>query len=348
MTLFWGQNGQGKTNIVEAVRVLANLSSHRTNSTEALIKDGFNKATLIAKINSSGRSVKIGLVVNRIGPNQAFVNGSKVNLSELPFWLSAIMFAPEDFAIVRGDPSLRRGFLNDIIVGVKPVSMAMLRDYDRILKQRNTLLKTLRTSSKNSSLSTLESWTGQLIAVGTEIVITRIKIIQELSPIVKSEYSKLADGHNISMEYSSKYLGPVSEKFTKIDVAELLEKEFSSRQSDEVERGVTLVGPHRDDLELSIEGKPARTHASQGETWSLALALRLATASYIDQQRTTGFPILILDDVFAELDINRRKKLVEAINKFEQTLITAAIRDDVPSGLAGTGYRVADGVVDSQ
>ena len=344
-TVFWGENGHGKTNVVEAIRFLAKLDSHRTTTNEALIGDHSDSASLFTKVHSQNKSVKIGLVLNRKGPNQAFVNNSKVNMSELPVWLSCVMFAPEDFAIIRGEPSFRRNFLNDLAVNIRPVMLKLFRDYDRLLKQRNTLLKTLRASRGAVSSSALESWTSQIALAGAEIISQRLRIITDLRPLVVEEYQKITGGHEISMSYAAPNFSSTAGNFDHQAILDYLETEFSLKRSEEIEKGTTLVGPHRHDFELFIRGKPTRTHASQGETWSLALALRLSSASYVNEARSTGFPVLILDDVFAELDANRRNRLVEAMARFEQVIVTTAIKTDVPIGLSASNYQVVDGVI---
>ena len=343
VTVLLGPNGQGKTNIVEALGYLATLSSHRVASHGPLIRDDQENATIYAQLHHGERGVTAGVTLKRHGTNEATLNGNKVKLSEIPRWVSSVMFAPEDSAIVRGEPTFRRVFMDNVVISGSPSMAAVFSDFDRLLKQRNSLLKSLRASSRPSDLSTLDAWTESFAQASATIVSDRIRHLADISPRVAEHYDILAGGAVIKATYSPKGYSAVG--LSTEELAASLFEALHSVRREELERGMTLIGPHRDDLELMIDGKPARTHASQGETWSLALALRLGTAEWIRENRASGDPIMVLDDVFAELDAERRKKLVSAVTTYEQILITSAVEADLPEGLDGRRYDVRAGVV---
>ena len=346
VTVLVGPNGHGKTNVVEGLRYLATLSSHRVASNTPLIRDGQDSATVFAQLHHGDREVSVGITVKRQGANEATLNGQKTKLTEIPRWVSTVMFAPEDSAIVRGEPIFRRAFMDELVLGGSPSMVALFSDADRLVKQRNSLLKSLRSSTRSADLSTLDAWTESFVAVAAAIISDRVRYLQEISPLVGYEYENLAGGDQVDILYSPKgYSFEDSRKESLIDV---LRQAFESVRAEELERGMTLIGPHRDDMELVIDGKPARTHASQGETWSLALALRLGMAAWLREARASGDPILILDDVFAELDVRRREKLVGAVTGYEQLVITSAVETDLPSGLEGVRIDVHKGVVSTR
>ncbi len=343
VTVLLGPNGQGKTNIVEALRYLATLGSHRVASHSPLIRDEQETATIYAQLHHGDREVTAGITVKRHGTNEATLNGNKVKVSEIPRWVSSVMFAPEDSAIVRGEPTFRRIFMDDVVMSGSPSMAGVFSDFDRLLKQRNSLLKSLRASSRPTDLSTLDAWTESFAQASATIVSDRIRYLADITPRVAGHYDSLAGGAAIQATYSPK--GYRAEGLGKEELATSLAEALQSVRREELERGMTLIGPHRDDLELMIDRKPARTHASQGETWSLALALRLGTAEWIRDNRASGDPIIILDDVFAELDAERRKKLVSAVTTYEQIMITSAVEADLPEELDGRRYDVRAGVV---
>lgn len=346
-TLFIGPNGQGKTNIVEALYFLGTLGSHRVSATGALIGDGGDTATVYADLRHGDRTVSVGLTVKRKGSTDAVVNGVKARPSDIPHWVSVVMFAPEDISIVRGEPSARRAFMDQLVVSAGPAMSAVYQDFERVLRQRNSLLKSLRQSRGAPDTSTLEVWNEKFVALGAHIITQRNRYLSEVMPLASTHYSTLASADTVGCRYLPSFTqseeGLAYTDRTKVEVA--LVSEISRRAGDEIDRGQTLVGPQRDDVELTIAGKPARTHASQGETWSLALSLRLATAAWLREARSSGDPVIVLDDVFAELDAHRRSKLVSLVSDYQQILITSAVEEDVPDALTGAIFDVRSGVV---
>lgn len=346
VTIFVGPNGQGKTNIVEALRYCSSLSSHRVSGTTALIHDGSDTATIHAVLRHEARSAEIAIALKRKGTSEAFVNGAKAKLAEIPSWVSVVLFAPEDAAIIRGEPSFRRQFMDDLVMATRPQMAAKILEFERILRQRNSALKMLR-ASPGRSRDTVEMWNESFVNVANDITTARVAQLLDIKDHVASAYAQLAGGDAVEMKYASSVgvseedLQSYSAEEMKAHMMATLDSQFAS----ELERGMSLVGPHRDDLELLINSKPARTHASQGETWSLALALRLATAETVRASSSSGDPIVVLDDVFAELDAKRRETLVSLIRDFEQILITSAVEEDLPQGLTGTKWDVREGVV---
>ncbi len=343
VTLLVGPNGQGKTNVVEGIRYLATLGSHRVASAAPLIRDGSESATIFATLHHGDREVSAGLTLKRHGSNDATVNGNKAKVSEIPRWVSTVMFAPEDSAIIRGEPSFRRGFMDELVLSGSPSMAGVFNDFERLVKQRNSLLKSLRSASRHADLSTLDAWTESFAHAAAAIVADRVRYLQDITPLVATHYDNLAGGHEVATTYVPK--GYQLEDTTREFLTQAIIEALVAVRQEEIDRGMTLIGPHRDDMDLTIENKPARTHASQGETWSLALALRLGMAGWIRDTRASGDPIMILDDVFAELDASRREKLVGAIADYEQLIITSAVEEDLPAGLEGYRLDVRAGVV---
>jgi DNA replication and repair protein RecF len=346
ITLFIGPNGQGKTNVVEALYFLSTLSSHRVSGNQALIADGCSHATVHARLRLEQRSVQLGVTIKRKGASEAIINQSKAKLADVPHWVSTVMFAPEDAAIVRGEPGGRRTFMDQLVTSAQPVMAGTYQDFDRVLKQRNSLLKTLRGQPRSANTATLQLWDQKFAELGARIMVQRHALLAAIMPFVTDHYSHLAGGDQVNFEYlpqsKSDYSG-----LTEGDedaVRQQLLTDIESKRSEERERGVTLLGPQRDDVELTIADKPARTHASQGETWSLALALRLATAQWLRQERSSGDPVIILDDVFAELDSHRRTKLLTLVSDYTQLMVTSAVEEDLPAGLTGQIFDVSAGV----
>jgi len=348
VTTFIGPNGQGKTNIVEAVRYLATLGSHRVGGTQALIGDGHDQATVHANLQHAERVVSVGLTLKRQGSSEALINGNKAKVSEIPGWVSMVMFAPEDISIVRGDPSTRRQFMDDLVISGSARMGGVFQDFDKVLKQRNTLLKSLKGNAAASSLGTLDVWDERFANLGAQIIVARQAYLHHIAPLVTLQYQHLAISDDVRVDYVSSVgdLGPVGSH--QQEIAGALLAGVQGKRSEEIDRGMTLVGPHRDDMDLFISGRLARTHASQGETWSLALALRLATALWLRRELSSGDPIIILDDVFSELDSTRRQKLVGLVADYEQLLVTSAVEEDLPEELGGTVCDVAHGVVTSR
>jgi DNA replication and repair protein RecF len=352
-----GRNGQGKTNLVEAVGYLATLGSHRVSSDQSLIRHGADAAIVRARLEHEGREVTAELQLNRVGANRAQLNRSPVRPREIARYLTTVLFAPEDLAIVRGEPGGRRRFLDELLIQRTPRLAGVIADYERVLRQRNTLLKTARSSGAvEKSLSTLEVWDERMIALGTEIVLARHRLVRALEPELVAAYEGIAGaGHPVRLGESLSALGadaeadagssPFAEDPDPEEVREAYARTIADRRRAELDRGVSLVGPHRDDLVLELNGLPARSTASHGESWSYALALRLAAAEVLRRESNGGDPIVVLDDVFAELDERRRQRLATAIEGYEQVLITAAVEGDVPPALLGHRVRIEAGAV---
>jgi DNA replication and repair protein RecF len=353
-TAFIGRNGQGKTNLVEAIDYLSRLSSHRVAADAPLVRSGAERALVRAKVVREGREAVLEVEINPGKSNRARVNRADLpRARELVGLVRTVVFAPDDLALVKGDPSGRRAFLDDLLVLRAPRLAGVRQDYERVLKQRNSLLKTAGnarrgSSSEEGALSTLGVWDAHLARTGAEILAERLRLVSELRPYVGNAYATVARGassDDAGLEYEpSLEIGDLTDR---ADLTDRLLEELERRRPDELDRGVSLVGPHRDELSLTLgNGErrlPVRGYASHGESWSFALALRLA--SY-DLVRADGDdPILILDDVFAELDAERRAQLAELVAGAEQVLVTAAVAADVPEKLAGTRYAVADGEV---
>ena len=353
-TAFIGANGQGKTNLVEAIDYLARLGSHRVASDAPLVRAGAERALVRAAVVRDGRQAVLEIEINPGKANRARVNRADLpRARELVGLVRTVIFAPDDLALVKGDPSGRRAFLDDLLVMRTPRLAGVRADYDRILKQRNSLLKTAGaarrgSTSQESALSTLGVWDAHLARTGAELLAERLRLVEELRPYVAHAYATVARGagsDDAGLDYQpSLELDGLTER---ADLTGRLLAELETRRHDELDRGVSLVGPHRDELLLSLgngeQRLPVRGYASHGESWSFALALRLA--SY-DLVRADGDdPILILDDVFAELDSERRAQLAELVAGAEQVLVTAAVAADVPEKLAGVRYQVAGGDV---
>jgi DNA replication and repair protein RecF len=356
-TAFIGRNGQGKTNLVEAIDYLSRLSSHRVASDAPLVRSGADRALVRAAVVRDGREAMLEIEINPGKANRARVNRADLpRARELVGLVRTVIFAPDDLALVKGDPAGRRAFLDDLLVLRTPRLAGVRQDYERVLRQRNSLLKTAGharrgSTSEDGALSTLGVWDAHLARTGAEILAERLRLVAELRPYVGNAYATVARGatsDDAGLEYQpSLEIGDLTDRAALTD--RLLE-ELELRRPDELDRGVSLVGPHRDELSLTLgNGEPSTTrlpvrgYASHGESWSFALALRLA--SY-DLVRADGDdPILILDDVFAELDGERRAQLAELVAGAEQVLVTAAVAADVPEKLAGTRFIVADGEV---
>ncbi len=343
-----GPNGQGKTNIVEAIYYLATLTSHRVASENPLVSSGKTSAVIRARINEEDRAVAIDL---KITPGKT--NRAKINRSPLPRVRDAlgivrvIMFAPEDLALVKGDPSERRSFMDHTLIQRTPRFSGIKTDYEKVLRQRNALLKSF---NRENIDSTLDVWNEQLAKLGAEITYTRIQFIRDLKPFIRTRYHSISGGEQavssseISIDYQSKYLteGDI-EVLTQKEIQNLILEELTARKKDELIRGVTLVGPHRDELFIGLGELPLKGYASHGESWSAALALRVASA---DVLKADGIePILILDDVFAELDVIRRATILELTKNAPQVFITAAVESDVPVELGGARFYVSLGSV---
>ena len=331
-TTIVGRNGRGKTNIVEAVHYLATLGSHRVSQDAPLIRNGHNTATILANVEKHNRKAKAELTINFPGTNKASLNGSSLNRTrDILGLVTTVIFSPEDLDLVKGEPSARRKFIDELSTLLAPKFSSSRSDFERTLKQRNTLLKSLgRRSPSTQARATLDAWDEQLIQYGSEIIFTRLENIKRIEPFV-SEFGTTISGDTepLHLSYVNNWLPP--EPFAKSDMANLFKSELENRNKDEIDRGITLVGPHRDDLNIQLSDMPAKGYASHGQSWSIAIALRLAAFKTLREHDDD--PILILDDVFAELDEKRRSRLISIIADVEQTLITAAVVEDIPKGL---------------
>ncbi len=346
VTAFVGRNGLGKTNIVEAIDYLSRLSSHRVATDGPLVREGAGQAVVRAAVVRDGRRAVLEVEINPGKSNRARINKSPLpRARELVGLVRTVLFSPEDLALVKGDPGERRRFADDLLTLLTPRFAGTRADYDRVLKQRNTLLRTAAMARRARStagdpLATLDVWDTKLAALGAEIVAARVRLVEDLSPLLAGDYRAVAKGvrrDDAHLAYKASF--PLPDDADGVEAA-LLE-EIGRRRQDEVDRGVTLVGPHRDDLVLRLGEQPVKGYASHGESWSFALALRLA--SYHLLQQDGDAPILILDDVFAELDTGRRSQLAALVADAEQVLITAAVPDDIPDELAAaTRFHVSE------
>ncbi|MET9567018.1 DNA replication/repair protein RecF [Streptomyces tauricus] len=348
VTAFVGPNGQGKTNLVEAVGYLATLGSHRVSSDAPLVRMGAERAIIRANVRQGDRQQLVELELNPGRANRARINrSSQVRPRDVLGIVRTVLFAPEDLALIKGDPGERRRFLDELITARSPRMAGVRSDYDRVLKQRNTLLKSAalarRHGGRTMDLSTLDVWDEHLARVGAELLAQRLDLIATLQPLTDKAYDQLAPGGGpVALEYRPSSPGITGH--AREELYEQLTAALVESRKQEIERGVTLVGPHRDELLLKLGQLPAKGYASHGESWSYALSLRLA--SY-DLLRAEGNePVLVLDDVFAELDTRRRERLAELVALGEQVLVTAAVDDDVPGVLTGTRYAVSEGVVE--
>ena len=351
VTTFVGSNGQGKTNLVEAVEYLSTLSSHRVSSEIPLVRVGTERALIRARVQAGlddPRQVQLEIEITPGRANRARLNRSPVKRPrELLGLLRTVVFSPEDLAIVKADPTDRRRFLDELLTARWPRLAGVRSDYDRVLKQRNTLLKSLSGRSRGGApaaeaASTLDVWDTHLAAAGGELLQARLQTLSDLVPHAAKAYADVAPTNSdATADYKSAVdLAGISDRDGLIAA---LVASMRARRSEEIARGISLVGPHRDDVTLSLGPMPAKGYASHGESWSLALALRLGSFHLL---RADGVePVLVLDDVFAELDTTRRQRLAQAVGAAEQVLVTAAVDDDVPRELDGHKFRVTTGTV---
>ena len=364
--VFVGRNGQGKTNLAEAIGFFATLGSHRVSQDAPMVRDGADAAVVRMRLAYGERRVLLEAQLNRTGSNKARVNGAAVKTAELPRYAQVVLFAPEDLQIVRNDPSARRRFADQLLVQRAPRMAGVLADYDRVVKQRTALLKSARARGiRGDALSTLDVWNDKLVQLGTEVIRARLALAADLSGPVAEAYTAIAgEDHRPELEWALSIGGadpeddldaPATGVATSAaddaqrGAAAELEAQFraalAQRRAAELDRGLTLVGPHRDDLLLRVRGLPVKGYASHGESWSVAHALRLASAQLLRAQSQLGDPILILDDVFAELDADRRARLAALVGGFEQVVVTAAVENDVPEALRARTVRVVAGTI---
>lgn len=351
-----GANGQGKTNLVEALGYLSTLSSHRVPTDAPLVRSGAERAVVRAAIVAGGRELRVELEITPGRANRAKLNGAAVaRPRDVLGALRVVLFAPEDLAIVRGDPSERRRFLDELVVARSPRMAGVRADYERVLKQRSALLKSAgaaRRSGTTSDLRTLDVWDGHLAQHGAQLLAARLGALAALRPHAAAAYAQVAPASvGLTLRYNSSLgaalpgLVDASPRDTNLLEAALL-AELARMRPAELERGVNLVGPHRDDLDLALGELAVRGYASHGESWSAALSLRLGSYELLRADYPEGAePVLVLDDVFAELDVNRREQLALVASKAEQAVITAAVASDVPDQLQGARFDVHDGQV---
>lgn len=363
-----GPNGQGKTNLVEALGYLASLSSHRVATDAPLVRAGSQRAVIRAVVVHNGRELTIELEIVPGKANRARLNRSPVNRPrEILGALKLVTFAPEDLSLVRGEPAERRRFLDDLLVARFPRYAGVRGDYERVLKQRNALLRTAylarKTGSRggaDSDLRTLDVWDTHLARHGAELLAGRLELCEVLAPYLEKAYHAVAGPSEGSRQPpdSPVKAARVSYRCGLADdgedvtgdrelLAARLLAALAKARADEVARGSTLVGPHRDDLTLYLGDLPAKGYASHGECWSYALALRLASFDLLRAEAGVEgtAPVLVLDDVFAELDVDRRVRLAELVARAGQVLVTCAVAADVPEALCGARYDVAGGEV---
>ncbi|WP_345632133.1 DNA replication/repair protein RecF [Rugosimonospora acidiphila] len=341
-----GPNGVGKTNLVEALGYVSTLDSHRVATDAPLVRAGATSAVIRSEIVHEGRSLSVELAIEPGKANRARLGGSPVRRArDVLGALRMVLFAPEDLALVRGDPAERRDYLDHLLVARQPRYAGVRADYERVLKQRNALLRTAYLARKTGAgardLSTLDVWDVHLASHGAELLAARLELCAALGPHVAKAYDAVAAGRGgAGIAYRSRIpIGAIDRESLSAGLTAAL---VESRPS-EIERGVTLVGPHRDDVLLTLGELPAKGYASHGESWSMALALRLAAYELL---RTEGIePVLALDDVFAELDAGRRERLAGLVGSAGQLLITCAVAEDVPAALRGARYEVSEGEV---
>jgi DNA replication and repair protein RecF len=363
VNLLVGPNGQGKTNLVEAIRYLSTLSSHRVAGYLPLIrhaKPEIEQAVIRVLANHDSRDALLEVELNRSSPNRARINkANATRLRDILGYVNTVTFAPEDLDIIKKDPSNRRAFIDELLVQVSPRFSGVFTDYERVLRQRNTLLRTARqTSAKGTALSTLDAWDESLVKFGAEIVAARVALVDRLRPLLTEAYQSIAIANNEPRILTKSSLVGATvvdeddtgaleniESSNVTEVEELFRAKLAQIRQNELDRGITMVGPHRDDLVLMLSDLPAKGYASHGESWSFALALRLASISLLRAETRSGDPILILDDVFAELDAGRRSRLAELVANNEQVIITAAVGEDVPAELKARVFKVAAGEV---
>ena len=377
VTVLVGSNGLGKTNLVESIGYLSTLSSHRVSQDGPLLRFGTDRALIRAQLVRGEQKVMVEVEINASRANRARINrANPVRARDILGLCRTVLFAPEDLALVKGDPGNRRRFLDDLLVVLLPKHAGTRSDYDRVLKQRNALLKSARSQhfSRSGVSEALDVWDEHLAAAAAQLLAARLDLLTRLRPHMGEAYAQLTDGSKLlravyrsSLQPGEMHDGPSpdiagesvvggvggeedGDVLSLCTVAELTEKyrtELLRSRTRELERGMSLTGPHRDELDLLLGTAPARGYASHGESWSIALALRLASFHVLDEDKHVAGnqPILILDDVFAELDTQRRRKLALMVASAEQVLVTAAVGADIPEELAGSTIHVIPGGV---
>ncbi|NHD18923.1 MULTISPECIES: DNA replication/repair protein RecF [Actinopolyspora] len=360
-TALIGANGQGKTNLVEGLAYIATLGSHRVSTDAPLIRHGAQRAVARAAVVNEDRELLVELEIAQGKANRARINrGSPTRPRDALGILRTVLFAPEDLTLVRGDPTQRRSFLDELLVARAPRYAGVRSDYEKVLRQRGALLKSAGRGAGPDDLRTLEVWDGHLARCGAELLAGRLDLVADLEPHVTRSYAEVATGDPAAAEESATSAArlayrssvedlpadggtPGGQRVDPAAVESALLEQLRRVRKQELERGVCLVGPHRDDLELVLGRTPAKGYASHGESWSFALALRLASYHLLSEDGAE--PVLILDDVFAELDSRRRARLARSVSGAEQVLVTAAVPEDVPTELSGVRFDVRDGEV---
>jgi DNA replication and repair protein RecF len=346
VSVFEGANGQGKTNLVEAVWYLSTLSSHRVAGDAPLIRQGSDRAVVRARIQAGmedDRALTAEIQLNVGKANRAALNGSPLRRQrDILGSLRSVMFAPEDLGIVKGDPVERRRFIDELATTRWPRLAGVRADYEKALRQRTVLLRNLASDPRRASDS-LPDWDGQVAGFGAELLAARLAVLAELRPLVASAYADIAPANDVA-RISYKSAVAVDEESAVAELRQALLDAMAVRRPEELVRGLSLVGPHRDDLVLTLGELPAKGYASHGESWSFALALKLASFELLRQDALE--PVLLLDDVFAELDETRRERLATRAMTAEQVLVTAAVAADVPAQLRGRRYRVSHSAVE--
>ncbi|WP_166987838.1 DNA replication/repair protein RecF [Canibacter zhoujuaniae] len=363
--LILGHNGQGKTNLIEGIAYFDSLSSHRVSSDAPLLKAGENTGVLRVIVAHTGSTKAMDVQLQSGRGKKAQLNGNSIAPRELTRYLTTVVFAPEDLQIVRGEPSARRSFLDSAIVSRNPIFAGVLQEYERVVKQRSSLLRAIRGNPHQSGFrENLEFWNSHLLLLGTRVMAERRRLVDDLLPYLKEAYKGLvgADhrpGLALYETATAKESRPyVAGAYAGVDGSEVFDHlsnvsretlsadfkfQLDRLERAEIERGQTLIGPHRDDLQLELNGLPVKGYASHGESWSVALSLKLAIAELMRAELNSEDPVLILDDVFAELDAKRRESLMTAVGDYEQVIITAAVAADIPPGMPWQTFIISGG-----
>jgi DNA replication and repair protein RecF len=350
VTTLVGDNGQGKTNVVEALAYLATLGSHRVATDAALVRSGAERAVVRGRLRRGGRAALLELEITPGKANRARVNRSPTRPREVLGLLRTVVFAPEDLAVVKGEPDQRRRFLDDLLVALSPRYAGVRSDYERVVRQRSALLKSgrgLRGEARDGLLASLEVWDSHLAQTGADLLAARLRTLEQLRPYAEQAYADVSGVPGaLSTAYRARGLHPgVRSEATatlpppatdRLELHDAILAAVAQARGAELDRGTTLVGPHRDDVDLVVNGLPTRGYASHGESWSTALALRVGSFDLLrDTGGDDGEPVLVLDDVFAELDARRRRHLAGRALEAEQVVVTAAVAEDVPPELVG-------------